>query len=214
MARAARVRLEREGLSKSAPTQRPACGTYGGYRSHEYHHEEACDLCTDARRAYLRSSARRVARSRRYRSRPDAEADEAFARLRPNGKRCVMCGEALPLHAFVRDRGQADGRHRYCTANGCKEATQRAKLLAALSAHWVTLGIDPTRCVYCLRQNATDVEHFYPRAIGGSDEVTNLLPSCASCNRGPGGKHDKEPFGWVADHHPDRLAFFKSLFPQ
>lgn len=198
-------------MPKRAPRHRESCGSYGGYRSHEYHHEEACERCVAARRLYLASEERRQARSARYRSRSDEEADLAFARLRPTGKRCVGCSEILPMLAFARDRGNADGRHRYCTVNGCKEAARRDKRIAALEKHWRGIGLDPARCAYCLAEGATDIEHFVPRSLGGSDDMSNLFPSCAECNRGQGGKHSTEPFFWLSERFPDRVAFFQAL---
>ncbi|MFE0326271.1 HNH endonuclease [Streptomyces sp. NPDC058960] len=51
-----------------------------------------------------------------------------------------------------------------------------------------------------------DVEHFYPlRPLGGSGvpqgphAVWNLLPSCAPCNRGAGGKGTEEPWGYLRE---------------
>ena len=38
-----------------------------------------------------------------------------------------------------------------------------------------------SQCVYC-GSDASHVDHQTPRARGGSDEISNLVPSCALCN--------------------------------
>ncbi len=85
------------------------------------------------------------------------------------------------------------------------------------AAEWRDRGLDPDRCAYCLRPigpGDRDVDHFVPVARGGADDPSNLCPSCPDCNRGPGGKFDRDPFEWLAEAHPDRLDFFRALFPE
>ena len=41
------------------------------------------------------------------------------------------------------------------------------------------------KCEYC-GQDASDVDHQTPRARGGSDDISNLVPCCAVCNRAKG----------------------------
>ena len=38
-------------------------------------------------------------------------------------------------------------------------------------------------CVHC-GAIATDIDHIVPIADGGTDELSNLRPACARCNRG------------------------------
>jgi 5-methylcytosine-specific restriction endonuclease McrA len=41
------------------------------------------------------------------------------------------------------------------------------------------------KCWYCgtiLQYETFHVDHFFPRALGGTNELENLVPSCASCN--------------------------------
>ena len=40
-------------------------------------------------------------------------------------------------------------------------------------------------CVYC-GNPATEVDHLDPVAAGGGDELANLVPACARCNRRKG----------------------------
>jgi len=82
-----------------------------------------------------------------------------------------------------------------------------------LGGYWLSRGIDPARCVYCLVAPFEEIEHFVPRSRGGSDDMSNLLPSCIACNRGRGdGKWTRDPWEWLRDKRPSRLAYFQELF--
>ncbi|AXH47346.1 HNH endonuclease [Microbacterium phage Eden] len=48
-------------------------------------------------------------------------------------------------------------------------------------------------CVYCGRVGSA-VDHFYPTAKGGADEVQNLMPACLSCNAS---KRHADPIEWM-----------------
>lgn len=51
------------------------------------------------------------------------------------------------------------------------------------------------RCVYCSRSTPDGaVDHFIPRAHGGTDLPWNLVPCCPVCNRS---KWDAEPAEWM-----------------
>jgi 5-methylcytosine-specific restriction endonuclease McrA len=50
-------------------------------------------------------------------------------------------------------------------------------------------------CVYC-EAEATTLDHLRPRAKGGMDNEENLVPSCAKCNNGRGGKHRRLLTEW------------------
>lgn len=46
---------------------------------------------------------------------------------------------------------------------------------------------DGWSCVYCGNlEGPFEVDHFYPRSLGGSDELGNLRCSCGPCNRSKG----------------------------
>lgn len=42
--------------------------------------------------------------------------------------------------------------------------------------------VETSECVYCGVNDATAIDHVIPRFIGGSDDLTNLVPACTSCN--------------------------------
>lgn len=217
---------------KLPPTAGPHCGTYAGYQAHRTRGESTCDLCKVAVAAYMRErrelgtyredqrqSAHRSDKSGRsqrtrtkYRNRTDEAADADFNRLNPDGLRaCRSCGELLPMVAFSRSRMNADGRQLLC--NDCSNGYRRLKRDRKLHAYWLARGIDPHVCIYCLDAPASDIEHVMPKALGGSDDFSNLAPSCLACNRGPGGKHDTHPIDWLTVSHPERLDTIVALFP-
>jgi len=55
-------------------------------------------------------------------------------------------------------------------------------------------------CAYCKTQatlNELEFDHFIPINSGGKTEPSNMLPACKKCNRGRGGKFDKDPYQWL-----------------
>lgn len=62
-------------------------------------------------------------------------------------------------------------------------------------------------CAYCktpIGFDELEFDHFVPVKLGGMTEPSNMLPSCSTCNRGRGGKFDKEPHAWLIQrfgHH-------------
>ncbi|WP_372490761.1 HNH endonuclease [Microbacterium aerolatum] len=149
----------------------------------------------------------------RLRARTKAEADHDFETKWPDGKPCQSCGELLPAEAFARNWTTTDGRFPRCDRNGCRHRHEKLKHSRKLRAHWESRGIDPHVCIYCLDAPASDLEHVMPKALGGTDDFSNLAPSCPACNRGPGGKHDTHPLTWLAQAHPERLDAILALFP-
>lgn len=53
-------------------------------------------------------------------------------------------------------------------------------------------------CAYCAVNSHEEWDHYIPLAENGDHSIENLFPSCVSCNRGRGGKHDRLPiFEWI-----------------
>lgn len=45
---------------------------------------------------------------------------------------------------------------------------------------------DEEKCYHCskpLRYNKTTLDHYFPRSLGGTEEVFNLVSCCKQCNR-------------------------------
>jgi 5-methylcytosine-specific restriction endonuclease McrA len=75
----------------------------------------------------------------------------------------------------------------------------KAKLSAAKREAFKTRPMRPKRvigiCVYC-GGPATSMDHVIPRCRGGSDDPTNLVPACQSCNAS---KRELTPDEWRAN---------------
>lgn len=54
------------------------------------------------------------------------------------------------------------------------------------------------RCHYCGSNHALVADHKVPRAHGGTDEATNLIPACWACNSAKGKKSYDEFVEWMA----------------
>lgn len=68
----------------------------------------------------------------------------------------------------------------------------RERLRAAL------LERDGFICAYCtdpLTVKTMTIDHFIPRVLGGTDDLTNLMSACFTCNCRKGARHpdDLEP---------------------
>ncbi|WP_327712384.1 HNH endonuclease [Streptomyces sp. NBC_00464] len=48
-----------------------------------------------------------------------------------------------------------------------------------------------------------EIEHLMPLSRGGEHSLANIVPSCIECNRGVGGKHDRNPYEWLAERFPN-----------
>jgi len=54
-------------------------------------------------------------------------------------------------------------------------------------------------CAYCrrnLRRRTATVDHLVPRSAGGTDDDSNLVLACATCNLA---KDNRTPIEWCAD---------------
>lgn len=69
----------------------------------------------------------------------------------------------------------AFGTKKSTRKDGPEWALQRARVFAAKGS----------KCFYC-GADASHVDHQIPRFRGGSDEMDNLVPCCAACNRAKG----------------------------
>ena len=52
------------------------------------------------------------------------------------------------------------------------------------------------QCVYCGSTENLTIDHVKPKALGGRDQVSNLVCSCRRCNQSKGSQHWLE--WWVA----------------
>lgn len=75
--------------------------------------------------------------------------------------------------------------------NGCEHFTRQQ-----LKEHWIQEGIDPERCYYCEEAPFEHIDHYIPLAKGGPHFMSNLRPSCASCNTS---KSARNPEEWMKE---------------
>jgi len=135
----------------------------------------------------------------RARTREQIAADRD--RCHPDGlKHCPACWTLKPFSGFYAAAHQLDGLSAYCrTCQNRKAAalSPSSQLREAAAPHWAAFG-EGHRCIYC-HGPFEDVDHVVPRSAGGTDDPENLVPACADCNRGPGGKFAKPLLVWAAE---------------
>lgn len=99
---------------------------------------------------------------------------------RPNGKRKVMHSfatyeEAVAFKATLPKRTPRPPKPPRSSQPARPVRARRSSAVNFLDV----LRIDP--CAYCGGAGGV-IDHIYPRALGGSDEWTNLTAACAQCN--------------------------------
>ena len=53
------------------------------------------------------------------------------------------------------------------------------------------------KCAWCDSTDNIETEHYIPNKLGGTKSSGNCYPCCAKCNRGVGGKFDKNALDWA-----------------
>jgi len=78
--------------------------------------------------------------------------------------------------------------------NARRKAMRRGALGPTHSeAEWLQLvGFFGGRCAYCRERPVAHRDHIIPVALGGSDDISNIAPSCVSCNLRKGTKSARE----------------------
>ncbi|MER7922168.1 HNH endonuclease [Streptomyces sp. NPDC096057] len=172
------------------------------------------DSLREYRRAYHKEHReRRNAESRRY-------ADEHRDRLRALGRQYRAANPEKDRDWRVANpEAVREAQRRYRTAHPEVVREQRARRRAVIAeATTEDFTVRDLRhdwedhdfygCFFCggPLSDGYEVEHFYPlRPLKGSGvpqgphAVWNLLPSCAPCNRGAGGKGSKEPWQFLRE---------------
>lgn len=121
-------------------------------------------------------------------------------------RKCRLCGEVKPIELFEIDRRVKGGRTTRCKA--CKAGlNDRARTLYAGLKHRAKQAGQPVevtlkeiqalfaafdgKCIYCEKTEeetgeSHHVDHVIPVSEGGRHHISNLVLSCASCNRQKG----------------------------
>jgi 5-methylcytosine-specific restriction endonuclease McrA len=83
---------------------------------------------------------------------------------------------ALSFSTIHKTERTPSGRYYVKTPNRKKTYTEKLKILNRTNSH----------CFYCnkeLNYESMQIDHVWPRVLGGVDDFINLVPSCTSCNK-------------------------------
>lgn len=145
----------------------------------------------------------REVQSKRLTSRTNEEILEDRNRLHPDGtKKCRTCRKHLPLSLFHNSIHRCDGLAAICSL--CRAVKDREKARKRNIRYWESKRI-PIECYVC-GGPYEDSEHIIPLALEGPDTLSNMLPSCAECNRGIGGKHARPLKEWLFSKFTEDIA--------
>ena len=95
--------------------------------------------------------------------------------FKPTNRRQFRCDRCEPLHRQQTNRKQYETRK----ARG-RRTTTTAEYRR--SREIILAGEPP--CHWGCGRRATTADHVVPVAQGGGDELSNLVPACATCNSG------------------------------
>lgn len=191
--------------SKSIYEFRKSSGDFDGF-------DYACRFCQRAGekinykpkpyKARDRSKAAKYDRARRNRlkSRSKHEIEIDRNRVHPLGvKSCKPCNKVLDLADFEPRKLNIDGldyKCRECRIKSRIFSRRRKKI-----KYWKNKGI-PIQCYVC-GGDYDDADHVIALNNYGPDDMSNMLPMCWRCNRGPGGKFDISLETWLSSKYND-----------
>lgn len=119
----------------------------------------------------------------------------------------AMGGPCWYCSRFVRDEYVRQRRgvgSRFDSENNPNRKPQEPKQTDRAKFRALVWGKTNGHCAHCkcvLPPDAWHIDHFIPRAKGGSNLLSNLVPSCVSCNQD---KADSMPDDWVPNKQPTR----------
>lgn len=159
---------------------------------------------TPAGRARSRASGREASRKLcatpegRERRNATARASARKVRSTPEGRERHIA-TTLVWQSSNPERAAANGRN-----SGQRRRARLRQVESSLtSAEWRTvLDAFAHRCAYCGTDGPLDQDHVIPVVKGGAHVISNVVPSCAPCNRGVGGKHALDLDDWLARPFP------------
>lgn len=103
---------------------------------------------------------------------------------------CPRCGVYEWRPCIGKGERQRKAFHAERHAKAKRESSSVTHRARTYSVDWSALrakvfALKGSQCVYC-GSDASQVDHQMPRARGGSDDISNLVPACAPCNRAKG----------------------------
>ena len=145
------------------------------FLAHRSRFDGLANHCRECHRTYIAATRAKMT------GRSSDELAEAARLAHPDGTKRCRRGHVVPIRGFRRDAYEADGLRRTCAA--CEGRRTRKYT----EDHWRREGI-PDRCVYCHADEPSHIDHVVALSRGGADELSNLLPACADCNKSKGAK--------------------------
>lgn len=124
-------------------------------------------------------------------------------------KNCTQCGLILNKSKFSpngQDSNKVRSVCRQCRNLNKRKRTKDEGGLEKKRRHigfWKTYGI-PIKCYICSGP-FEEIEHVWSVSLGGLDILSNTLPVCVQCNRGPYGKQDRPLCEWLRVERPEYL---------
>lgn len=170
-----------------------------------------CTQCTATKRSKYRSEPKTQNQRKnyakdkkaKYKLRTDKEIEIDRNISRPDGQKiCRSCRLYKSFENFTKCRSNIDGLQTSCKP--CTLRSRSDKRKKTYERHWVSLNIS-LKCYIC-GSPWEEPDHVIPKVLGGPDELTNLMPICAECNRGKGGKMGNLLLPWLESRFSDEYV--------
>ena len=104
--------------------------------------------------------------------------------LKKGLRKCYWCKKVKPLNDFYRDKNHAAGY-----AYLCKTCNPEQKRRSRWKFRFELLKSSNFTCQYCGRKApeiVLEIDHIYPKSIGGKNKKENYQILCRECNLGKG----------------------------
>ena len=96
---------------------------------------------------------------------------KAVSAFRLNGKACKKCNKRTPSQLYHKKFDMAAYRHRKRFGGGNMRGRDFRVLWERSSG-----------CFYCNSKESLEFDHFIPKALGGTNDIDNVVIACRECN--------------------------------
>ena len=187
----------REELRKKKASYRTKNKEQIRFRDQLYRQNRSAELRLKNKAYYLENRDRLIANVKaRATAHPDKISAYHVKHYAMNAER-IKANVSVYRKAYPEKKAHLENRRRARKAGngGSHTLAQRLEKFSRLG----------NRCFYCGKTGRLTVDHDVPLKRGGTDDISNVLPACRSCNSKKNAKTSDEFIGMMALRNIDRI---------